>query len=206
MSPASPSRQVIVLSGPSGAGKTRLAERLSAEHGWPVVRLDDFYKEGDDPTLPMLDMGIADWDHLESFNIARSVDALEQLCRAGRVDVPVYDISTSSVTGSATVEAHGSPIVLAEGIFAAHTVAPLLDRGLLAQAYCVRQNRWVTFGRRLLRDLAERRKSPWVLVRRGLMLCRQEPRIVADQTALGARPVTPPQAEADARRFGATSS
>ncbi|MCW2867158.1 MAG: uridine kinase, partial [Marmoricola sp.] len=42
--------RVIVLAGPSGAGKSRLAHRL----GLPEVRLDDFYKPGDDPTLPRL--------------------------------------------------------------------------------------------------------------------------------------------------------
>ena len=34
--------RMIVLAGPSGAGKSRLAERL----GLPVLRLDDFYKNG----------------------------------------------------------------------------------------------------------------------------------------------------------------
>ncbi|MDE9367071.1 isopentenyl transferase family protein [Luteipulveratus sp. YIM 133132] len=200
MSRSGPARRVILLSGPSGAGKTRLAGRLSQQHGWPVVRLDDFYKEGDDPSLPMLEMGIADWDHLDSFDLDRAVRALEELCRTGRVEVPEYDISTSHVVGRSVVEAGSAPVVLAEGIFAAHAVRPVAGHGLLAAAYCVRQNRWVTFARRLLRDLAERRKPPLVLVRRGLRLCRLEPAIVAEQAALGATPMTPHQAEADARR------
>ncbi|WP_231635227.1 uridine kinase family protein [Luteipulveratus halotolerans] len=191
---------MILLSGPSGAGKTRLAHRLRERHGWPFVRLDDFYKDGDDPTLPMLEMGIPDWDHLGSYDLDRAVDALEQLCRTGVVDLPDYDISTSRVTGTTRLTAGEARIVVAEGIFAAHAARPLADRGLLAAAYCVRQNRWVTFGRRFLRDLAERRKPPLVLLRRGLRLCRLEPSIVAEQAALGARPMTPPQAEADAQR------
>ncbi len=44
---------MIVLAGPSGAGKSRLAERL----GLPVLRLDDFYKDGGDPTLPRIEAG-----------------------------------------------------------------------------------------------------------------------------------------------------
>lgn len=36
--------QIIILAGPSGAGKSRLAERI----GRPVLRLDDFYKDGTD--------------------------------------------------------------------------------------------------------------------------------------------------------------
>ena len=38
--------------GPSGAGKSRLAARLQGAHGWPIVRLDDFYRDEDDPAMP----------------------------------------------------------------------------------------------------------------------------------------------------------
>ncbi|AKU16141.1 uridine kinase family protein [Luteipulveratus mongoliensis] len=201
-----PARQVILLSGPSGAGKTRLARRLSDQHGWPVVRLDDFYKDGHDPSLPMIEKGLPDWDHLDSFDLDSAVDALDGLCRTGSVDVPIYDISTSRVTGRATVSAHDAPVIVAEGIFAAHAAAPLRERGLLGAAYCIRQNRWLTFARRFLRDLAEHRKPPLVLLRRGLRLCGAEPRIITEQAALGARPMTPPQAEADARRCAGINS
>jgi uridine kinase len=46
----------------------------------------------------------------------------------------------------------------------------------------------VTFARRLVRDLRERRKPPWTLVRRGLALMRDEPNVVARQESLGAQP------------------
>ena len=78
--------QVIVLAGPSGAGKTHLAERL----GLPVLRLDDFYKNGDDPTLPRIDLAggepIVDWDHPDSWNSDAAVAAVEELCRTGCTD------------------------------------------------------------------------------------------------------------------------
>jgi uridine kinase len=50
----------------------------------------------------------------------------------------------------------------------------------------VHHHRVVTFARRLLRDLSERRKPPWTLVRRGLALMRDEPAVVARQERLGA--------------------
>jgi len=190
-----PPRQVVVLAGPSGAGKSRLAARLSARHGWPTVRLDDFYRDGDDPALPMLTMGLPDWDHPGSWHTEAAVTALEHLSAHGRVDVPTYDISTSRARGRTTVTADHADVVLAEGIFAAEIVPHLQSRGLLAGAYCIRQNRWLTFWRRFVRDLAERRKPPLVLWKRGLRLCRAEPGIVRHHAALGAQPRSPRQAE-----------
>jgi uridine kinase len=161
-----------------------------------VVQLDDFYREAGDPSLPMSPLGLPDWDDARSWRQQRAVDALEQLCREGSVEVPVYDIASSSVTGRHRVELGPHPIVVAEGIFAAHTIAGLQERGLLAAAWCIRNKPWKTFGRRLVRDLVERRKPPVTLVRRGLALWRAEPGIVGTQQALGAEPMTAREAEA----------
>lgn len=201
---APPDRRVLVLAGPSGAGKTRLAGRLHRAHDWPVVRLDDFYKPGDDPTLPMTDLGIPDWDHVDSFDLTAALAALEALCRNGSASVPTYDIATSSVQGHHTVHAETARVVVAEGIFAPWTIAPLRRAGLLADAYCVSHRPWITFARRLSRDLRERRKPPWVLLRRGLRLRAAEPEIVAEHERLGARPLTPAAAFQQAEALGAT--
>lgn len=189
------SARVIVLSGPSGAGKSRLARRLHERHGWPVLQLDDFYREAGDPGLPTAAPGLVDWDDVRSWNLEAALDAMTALCREGRVELPVYDISTSSVVGRQETRLEDHPFVVAEGIFAAHTVAGLRERGLLATAACVRNRPWLTFGRRLVRDLAERRKPPLTLWRRGNRLRRAEPQIVAAHRALGAEPMTAREAE-----------
>ncbi|WFE38365.1 hypothetical protein [Micromonospora sp. WMMD998] len=80
----------------------------------------------------------------------------------------------------------GSPIFIAEGIFAAEIVGECRRRGLLAGAYALRRPRGATFLRRLARDLAEQRKAPRVLVRRGITLLRAEPAVLRRQTGLGA--------------------
>jgi uridine kinase len=143
----------------------------------------------------MSPLGLVDWDDVRSWNLPAALAALEQLCVDGRADVPVYDISTSSVTGHRVLERGDHPLVVAEGIFAAHAVAGLRERGLLAHAWCVRNRPWLTFVRRLVRDLTEQRKPPLTLWRRGLILRRAEPGIVAAQQALGAEPVTAAEAE-----------
>ncbi|ANS80507.1 putative ATP-binding protein [Serinicoccus hydrothermalis] len=198
MDPAPPPARVLVLAGPSGAGKSRLSSRLHTTHGWPVVQLDDFYREGTDTGLPMSPLGLPDWDHVDSWDCDAALDALEQLCREGSAQMPVYDISRSAVSGTHEVCLDGHTVVVAEGIFAANVVAGLRERGLLAGAWCIRNRPWVTFARRLARDLAQRRKPPLTLWRRGHVLRRAEPGIVAAQEALGAAPMTAREAEARA--------
>jgi uridine kinase len=186
--------RVIVLAGPSGAGKSRLAERT----GLPVLRLDDFYKSAGDPTLPLIaegaNAGLVDWDDPASWLRDEAVAALEQLCREGLVDVPEYDIARDGRCGWQTLDLAGSPLFVAEGIFAEQVVGPCREADLLAAAYCVRQHPLVTFWRRLSRDLRERRKPPLVLVRRGLALMRDQRRIVAAAVAQGCVAVSPQEA------------
>ena len=190
--------RVVVLAGPSGAGKSRLSARLHAAYGWPVVRLDDFYRDGDDPALPTRELGgttIVDWDDPASWDGGAAVAALTQLLVTGSVEVPVYDIARSAAAGTAQVNVDPDALVVAEGIFAAEIITDLRVAGILHSAWCVRHPRWLTFARRLVRDLAERRKPPLVLLRRGMALLRAEPAIVARMERLGATSATPAEVE-----------
>ena len=188
--------RVIVLAGPSGAGKSRLAERL----GLPVLRLDDFYRSAGDPALPRIaegpNAGLVDWDHPDSWLREDALAALDQLCRTGEAQVPVYDIAHDGRTGWQHLHLDGSAWFVAEGIFAAEVVEVCRERGLLGAAYCVTQHPMLTFWRRLTRDLREHRKPPLVLLRRGLALMRAQRAVVARAVAAGCEPVTGDQGHA----------
>lgn len=190
---------MVVVAGPSGSGKSRLSRRL----GLPVLNLDDFYKDGDDPSLPCIDIAggapIIDWDSPASWNAQDALAAIELLCREGRADVPTYDIATSRRTGHHLLDLAGSRHFVAEGIFAQEVVAETRRRGLLADAVCLTQHPVVTFLRRLSRDLREHRKPPFVLVRRGLHLLVEQRRVVAHAEALGCRVLHPDEAYAQIR-------
>jgi len=187
--------RVIVLAGPSGSGKSRLAERLAL----PLLRLDDFYRDGDDPALPKSDIGIVDWDDPASWDAASACESIDALCHDGHVDAPVYDIAANARVGHRELVLNGSAFIVAEGLFAPEIVAECMRRDLLADAICVRHPRMVTFVLRLVRDLREHRKPPLVLLRRGWRLLLTEPQVVAYAVARGCEPMSPGAAE---RRLG----
>ncbi len=176
----------MIVAGPSGSGKSHLAAVL----GWPVLRLDDFYRDADAPHMPASSLGLVDWDHPASWDAEAAVAAIAELCSTGLAAVPVYDIAASRRTGTQTLQVPEGRFI-AEGLFAAVIVDACREAGLLDRAICLRRHRVITFVLRLARDLREGRKPPWVLVRRGWRLLRDEPRIVAEAVAHGCTPMSP---------------
>lgn len=193
--------RLIVLAGPSGAGKSRLAHRL----GLPVLRLDDFYRNGSDPALPRItegaNAGLVDWDHPDAWLHEDALAAIEKLCATGSAEVPIYEIARDGRCGSRTLDLGAARFFVAEGIFAQEIVPECTRLGLLADAFCVTQHPLVTYWRRLVRDLREHRKPPLVLVRRGWHLMREQRHVVAHAAELGCRPTTPDRAYAEIREL-----
>jgi uridine kinase len=195
--------RVVVLAGPSGVGKSRLAVAA----GLPVLRLDDFYRSGDDPGLPLIrhgrNAGLVDWDDPRSWHVDDAVRAICELARDGQTLAPLYDIARNGASGKHEVDLDGASLFIAEGIFAQEVVAACRAAGVLAAAYCLRQHPVVTFWRRLTRDLREHRKPPLVLLRRGWALMRGQGRVVADAAAKGCTVVTAAEAAERIRALAA---
>lgn len=185
MSPVRPTAQVILLAGPSGSGKSRVA-RLS---GCPQLVLDDFYRDLDHPGLPRT-LGIVDWDDIASWDTEAAMRAIVALCTHGETSVPTYDISTSRRVGRRLLDLEGSGCLVAEGLFAADLVGPCRAAGVLGDALYLDRPRLLTMLLRFVRDVREHRKPIGVLIRRGLALYRAEPGVRRAALARGCRPVS----------------
>lgn len=154
-----------------------------------MLNLDHFYRDGDDPDMPRHpQLGIVDWDDPRAWDAERAVDTLVQICRTGSAQIPVYDIAHDRTVGTELFTAGASPVFVAEGLFAAEIVEECRARGILADAIVLHRRPWKNFLRRLTRDLAEHRKPPLTLLRRGRTLMRLERAIIDRQQRLGARP------------------
>lgn len=175
----------ILLAGPSGSGKSRLARLAQV----PLLRLDDFYRDGTEPGLPRT-LGIIDWDDPGSWNAEAALRTLGLLTQAGRAEVPKYEIAVSRRTGSHELDLHGSRLVVAEGIFATELLAPARAAGLNVEAIYLDRPRTLVALLRLRRDLRAHRKPPLVLVRRGLALWRDQPRLKRHALSTGFKPLS----------------
>lgn len=188
-----PVRHVVLLAGPSGCGKSHLA-RAS---GLPVLNLDDFYRDGTDPDMPRNpELGIIDWDDPRAWDAEAALDTLLTICKQGAAEVPIYELSRDCAVGTRRFSVGEAEVFVAEGLFAGELVTGCREHGILADAIVVHRKPWKNFARRLGRDLAERRKPPMTLLRRGRALMRAEREIVARQIELGCRPARAAQVRA----------
>ena len=165
---------VVLVAGPSGSGKSTLAA------GWdvPVLRLDDFYRDGDDPDLPRDRRGRVDWDSPLTWLRDDALAAVLELATTGKATVPRYEIGASSRVGSHSLELGGATTFVAEGLFADQLVEGCRAAGVLGDALVLAPSASRTALRRFVRDVSESRKSLPVLVRRGVRLWREHPVVV----------------------------
>src|SRR4029450_5072156 len=77
-----------------------------------------------------------------------------------RAEVRIYAIAHDRAEGVRALTLADAPAFVAEGIFAAEIVADCRAAGVLGGAFVLRRPRHVTWLRRLVRDLRERRKPP----------------------------------------------
>lgn len=133
-------REIIMLAGPSSAGKTTTAKRLKEgllKEGVTtyVLSLDDFYLNRDD--IPYLPDGTQDYETVHALDLVRLENDLNALLRGETVETPVFDFTTGkrSDTQFNTITLGQEDVVIIEGL---HALNPLITEkvhGKLLKVY-----------------------------------------------------------------------
>lgn len=106
----------VGIGGPSGSGKSSLAEKVASVIGCTVVSMEN-YRDGFDEGN---DLGSIDFDML--------VRNLEDLTKGEDTLIPVFDYQQKKRVGSKTIKSASSGVVIVDGTYALHAkLRSLLD-------------------------------------------------------------------------------
>ena len=143
------------VAGGSGVGKTTLVDRVVERLGnrATVLWFDEYYH--DLIHLDFAERATVNYDHPDSLDIGLLVEHLDGLLAGRAVEVPIYDFSTHTRTGS-TRRVDSRPVVVVDGILvlAIPEVRERLDLAVFVDA-----PEPVRLGRRLERDVRERGRT-----------------------------------------------
>lgn len=145
---------MIGVAGPSCAGKTELAERLSVLLPAPVLALDNYYLDYSE--RPLNERAQLNFDIPESLDHDLFRAHVLALSRGEEIARPVYDF-TSHTRTRATKPVKPGPFVIVEGLFVLHweDVRSLLDTRVFVDL-----DDRTCLGRRIFRDVNERGRTP----------------------------------------------
>ncbi|MBQ3149875.1 MAG: hypothetical protein IJB86_01365 [Clostridia bacterium] len=171
------SKKILLLAGPSSAGKTTSSKKLRQyfnENGINcfTVSLDDFYL--DSGNHPLAEDGTPDFESIRALDLPLLAETTEQLLTTGECDLPVFDFNTKKRIVNANHISMGSDdILIFEGL---HALNPILINTLppdaiykmyvsvLSRVYddngnIIMGKRDLRFTRRLVRDFKHRNSS-----------------------------------------------
>ena len=184
-----PAVRLVTVSGPTSAGKTTFAKRLSlqvlAQGIYPVIiSLDDYFVDRD--ATPRDRDGKYDFEALEAVDMAQFQSDMSRLLDGEEVTLPRFNFRSGKREQGSTIRIGKEHVILIEGI---HCLNPLLTEGIppsaifrvfisaFTQLNLDKHNRVPTTDtrllRRIVRDAATRGYSAtqtigrWESVRRG---------------------------------------
>jgi uridine kinase len=141
------------ITGPSGAGKTELACRISRMLDAPICSLDSYYR--DLAYMPLEEGVRQNFDDPAAIDHDLFFQQLNSLSCGKAIDKPVYDFVNHVRTYRVEV-VKPSKLIIVEGLFVFHWKDV---RNLLGLKIYVMADDLICFERRMVRDLRERGRT-----------------------------------------------
>ncbi|MBD3362146.1 hypothetical protein GF362_00315 [Candidatus Dojkabacteria bacterium] len=147
---------IVVLFGPSGAGKDIVVEEIEKEFGAKVTHLssDCYYGPGGENEELESKYYLNNYDHPNSVDWDLLRHHIDLLKNGFVIRKPLYDFTTHSRIENDFEEISPSPVIIVSGIMTAHTLGDLADMLLAVNASW---DECIT--RRIERDINERGRT-----------------------------------------------
>ena len=133
-------REIVMLAGPSSAGKTTTAKKLRealTQKGVKtyVLSLDDFYLNRED--IPYLPDGTQDFETVDALDLKLFSECVNELLKGETVKNPIFDFTTGkrSDTQFNEITLGKEDIVIIEGLHALNPVITEQIKGKLLKIY-----------------------------------------------------------------------
>ena len=140
---------LILIGGPSGAGKTTVAEKLAKKIDATVIEMDRFYMDIEEARKLFPDTEYPNWDHPSTFHWDDFNESLDALSKGGDITLPFYSKISNKREEYETLNI--GKYVIVEGLWA-------LSDKVTADAYRIyvtidHNGEETRYARRLERDL-----------------------------------------------------
>ncbi len=117
-----PGRVALLVGGPSGAGKTTLAERIDdmlPDRRAVHLQCDMYYRNWEDPDYPRTPKRSLYWDNPEAMHLDELSRDITQLLSTGKASLPVFDFKTGKrLPERQEVELGENDVLVLDSIFA----------------------------------------------------------------------------------------
>lgn len=146
---------VIGFTGDTGSGKTTLAQRLNEvfKNNSVIIKQDSYYKDFPDKTFE--ERVQINYDHPDTFDMARFTDDVRRLKAGETIECPVYNYAEYK-RDKDTVTVEPKRIIILEGLFLFEN--PALSNLIDIKVF-VDTDADVRILRRIIRDVKERGRS-----------------------------------------------
>jgi uridine kinase len=173
----------VLISGPTGAGKSSVAQAVSRATGGVCFPLDNFFLDASDmPVEDLPDIGLERlWDSPESYDWAGVRCCLNDLVCTGTATVPEYSFEVNARVGASRISASAGCQVIVDGIYG-FAASPVLEGlGLKTIRVFVTAELDIRFSRVLQRDAAAWARYPEHAPKRRRTLAAAERRWILTQ-------------------------